>query len=112
MTTTPTPTPSTVATASNTATATATTTGDLQPVVLKTPLQTPTGTVLQITLRRAKVRDLKEAQRVATTEADQELQLLARLSQEKLTAEDLEELDLADYAQVQQQFRQMLGTAG
>lgn len=106
-----TPAPSTVATAT-TASNTATATGNLQPVVLKTPLQTPTGTVLQITLRRAKVRDLKEAQRVSATEAEQELQLLARLSQEKLTAEDLEELDLEDYAQVQRQFRQLLGHAG
>jgi len=81
-------------------------------IELKTPIKTPNGEVKTITLRRAKVRDLKEVQRLGLSDADQELMLLARLSEEKLAPEDMEELDLADYAEVQRVFRAMVGAAG
>lgn len=81
-------------------------------IELKTPIKTPNGEVKTITLRRAKVRDLKEVQRLGLSDADQELMLLARLSEEKLTPEDMEELDLADYAEVQRVFRTLVGAAG
>lgn len=81
-------------------------------IELKTPIKTPSGEVKTITLRRAKVRDLKEVQRLGLSDADQELMLLARLSEEKLTPEDMEELDLADYAEVQRVFRTLVGAAG
>lgn len=81
-------------------------------IELKNPIKTPNGEVKTITLRRAKVRDLKEVQRLGLPDADQELMLLARLSEEKLAPEDMEELDLADYAEVQRVFRAMVGAAG
>jgi hypothetical protein len=80
-------------------------------IELKTPIKTPNGEVKTITLRRAKVRDLKEVQRLGLSDADQELMLLARLSEEKLAPEDMEELDLADYAEVQRVFRTLVGAA-
>lgn len=81
-------------------------------VNLKSPIKTGKGELSQITLRRAKVRDLKEVQRMGLPDADQELMMIARLSEEKLTQEDVEELDLADYAEVQRVFRQLVGQAG
>ena len=78
-----------------------------QKMTLRYPIKTAAGEIKSVTLRRAKVRDLKEAQRGDKNEAEQEIALLSILSDEKLTPEDLEELDLADYAQLQQTFRVM-----
>ncbi len=73
---------------------------------LKHAIKLADGSMLQtITLRRPKVRDLKEAQRLAQSDEEREMALVALLSEEKLTPEDVEELDLADYAQVQAAFR-------
>lgn len=55
------------------------------------------------------MRDLKEVQRLNLPEYDQELMMLARLSEQQLCMEDMEELDLADYAEIQRQFRALLG---
>ncbi|MDD3938073.1 phage tail assembly protein [Rhodoferax sp.] len=80
-------------------------------IVLKHPVKLATGTLLErITLRRAKVRDLKQAQRSGDKPEDQELALLALLC--GLTPEDMEELDLADYHAIAVQFRGMLDVAG
>ena len=38
--------------------------------------------------------------------------LLATLSEERLTPEDIEELDAADYASLQAEFQRMVGSAG
>ena len=81
-------------------------------ITLKYPIKTPAGELKTVTLRRAKVRDLKESQRGNASEAEQELRLVASLAQENLTPEDLEELDLADYAEVQRVFRSIVGAAG
>lgn len=67
-------------------------------------------TLTSLTLRRPKVRDMKNAQRNGGTDAEHEIALLAAMSQEQLTPEDIEELDMADYAKVQAMFRRMLGS--
>lgn len=75
-------------------------------IQLKHPVKLANGQTLSaLTLRRPKVRDLKEAQRLAKSDEEREMALVALLSEEKLTPEDVEELDLADYAQVQAAFR-------
>lgn len=82
-------------------------------VTLQFPVTLADGrTVDSITLRRAKVRDLKTAQRHGSDQVEQEIMLLATLSEERLTPEDIEELDAADYAKIQDAFQRMVGAAG
>jgi hypothetical protein len=74
------------------------------------PIKTGAGqTISELTLRRPKVSDMKKAQRGSTDPASQELALIASLTEEKLTPEDMEELDLADYAKLQALFRGYVG---
>ena len=87
------------------ATATITTSTALTSVALALPLQTPTGEVSTITFRRGKAKDMMAAQRIEADPARRELVLMAMLAQEKITPEDLEELDLADLAEVQVTFQ-------
>ncbi|MEX3555335.1 MAG: phage tail assembly protein [Burkholderia gladioli] len=60
-----------------------------------------------VTLRRPTVRDLKLAQRAGDASADHEIAMIASLAAEKLTPDDLEAMDLADYAEIQVMFRRM-----
>lgn len=79
-------------------------------ITLKHPVTLATGKTLdRLTLRRPKVRDLKQAQRAHDKPEEQELALLALLA--GLTPEDIEELDLADYKALQDAFRGMLDAA-
>jgi len=76
-------------------------------ISLKYPVQLASGKkVAALSLRRAKVADLREASRGSDKPDDQELALLARLT--GLLPEDLLELDLADYKVLQDAFRGML----
>jgi hypothetical protein len=76
-------------------------------ICLKYPVQLASGKTLEkLTLRRAKVADLKEAGRAGDRQEDQEIALLARLS--GLLPEDVLELDLADYKALQDAFRGLL----
>lgn len=75
-------------------------------IKLREPVQINGASVGVLTLRRPKVRDLKEAQRISDKPEEQELALIARLA--GLTPEDVEELDLADYRQLAETFRGML----
>ncbi len=79
----------------------------MKPVVLAMPLQTPSGAVRTITFRRGKARDMMAAQRSEADPARRELVLMSMLCEEKLTPEDLEELDLADLAEVQEAFQNL-----
>jgi hypothetical protein len=74
-------------------------------VVLDMPLNTPNGVVETITLRRGKAKDMMAAQRLESDAARSEILLISMLTQEKVTAEDLEELDMADLAEVQAVFQ-------
>jgi hypothetical protein len=81
-------------------------------IPLKFPLATPSGTITTLTLRRGTVRDLKAAQGQSQgNPAELELALIAQLTEEKLTIEDLEGMDLADYAEVQARFSELVGNA-
>ena len=65
------------------------------------------------TLRHFKVRDMKLAQQQYPNDsACSELALLTAITEQKLTPEDLENLDLADYGAVQAAFRTLLDAAG
>jgi hypothetical protein len=76
-------------------------------IELKHPVKLATGQqIAKITLRRPKVRDLKQAQRVSDKAEEQELALIAQLA--GLTPEDIEELDLSDYKAIAESFRGML----
>lgn len=82
-------------------------------VELEVPLNTPSGVVNTITFRRGKAKDMMAAQRIEADPARRELVLMTMLAEEKLTPEDLEELDLADLAEVQAAFQSLfLRTAG
>ena len=73
---------------------------------LSEPLTTGDGRVLmQLTLRKGTVKDMRTAQRDASTDIDYELNLFALLTVEKLTPEDLEGMDMDDYGVIQNWFR-------
>ena len=77
-------------------------------VELEVPLKTPGGEVKTITFRRGKAKDMMAAQRIEPQDnARRELVLMSMLTEEKLTPEDLEELDLADMAEVQAAFQSL-----
>ena len=82
-------------------------------VTLQFPLTTGDGrTITEVSLRRPKVRDLKNAQRGGHGQADQEIALFAAITDERLTPEDMEELDMADYSRIQAEFQKMVGAVG
>lgn len=73
------------------------------------PYDTPNGKLTCLTFRRGKVRDQLRAQELAPGDSSrQELHLMVILADEKITIEDLEELDLGDLAAVQAKFFQLL----
>ena len=76
-------------------------------VDLAMPLATPNGEVKTISFRRGKDKDMVAAQRIESDPARRELVLMAMLSEQKLTVEDIEELDLADLAIVQAAFQSL-----
>lgn len=76
-------------------------------ITLAHPITTPAGQVTSITMRRAKVRDLRRMNDYGKDEAAQEIGLMAHLS--GMTAEDFDELDAVDYRKLQETFRGFLG---
>lgn len=76
-------------------------------VDLAMPLATPNGEVKTISFRRGKAKDMVAAQRIESDPARRELVLMAMLSEQKLTVEDIEELDLADLTIVQAAFQSL-----
>ncbi len=82
-------------------------------ITLKFPFALANGTTLyKITLRRPKVRDLKNADKRGGTAAERELVLFSMLCTPALVPEDMEEMDLADYGQVQRRFQAMVADPG
>lgn len=72
-------------------------------IKLKYPVRLATGEVLEkLVLRRPKVGDIRAVAGL-TTDAEQELAIMARIS--GLMPEDLDELDIADYKALQDFFR-------
>lgn len=69
-------------------------------IQLDYPFTTGTGEELkEITVRRAKVGDLRAAAKAGGESSEQEIVLVARIT--GLVVEDVEQLDLADYRKVQ-----------
>ena len=78
-------------------------------LTLKHPFNNAAGQRIEkLTMRRAKVKDLKAANRFGDKPEDQEIALLAILT--GLTPEDVQEMDLADYTQLQGSFRRLVGS--
>jgi hypothetical protein len=73
---------------------------------LKYPIEVEGATLSQITMRRPKVRDQLTAMKAEGSEVDQELRLFAHLCEQSPQA--LEDLDLADYQQLQRTFTAFL----
>ena len=76
-------------------------------ITLEFPITTAAGQVKTITMRRAKVKDLRRMADFGKTDAEQEIGLMARLA--GMTAEDFDELDAVDYRKLQETFRGLLG---
>lgn len=74
-------------------------------ITLNYPINTPNGELKEITLRRAKAKDLRQAQQYQDP-AEQEFYLFSALT--GVMVEDLEELDLSDYKKLQDEFNAML----
>lgn len=60
----------------------------------------------EIELRRPKVRDRLAVERSKSSDAEKEVQLIANLSE--LPIEVIEEMDLSDYAKIQQKLSNFL----
>jgi hypothetical protein len=69
---------------------------------------TPAGgkEITSLPVRRPKVRDIKASKRFGSSAEDQEIGLFSVLC--GLTAEDIEEMDAADYGALQDSFRAMV----
>lgn len=82
-------------------------------ITLEHPFTLPTGARLEkVTVRRPKVRDMKNAQKRGGSAEEKELVLFAAICEPALTPEDFEEMDLEDYGQLQRTFRRMLDGHG
>ena len=77
-------------------------------IVLDHPVEnrTENATVAEIRMRRAKVRDQRDAARAGTDDADREIRLFSNLCE--LPPEVIEDLDLADYRKLQEAFEGFL----
>lgn len=74
-------------------------------IKLNYPITTPTGEQKELTLNRPKAKDLRAVGQFKD-DAEREIHLFARLT--GLMVEDIEELDLSDYAQLQKAFQEMV----
>lgn len=77
-----------------------------QTITLDVPFKDGEGnTVTELKIRRAKVVDMREANRQGDNDADIEIALLARLT--GLVPEDFNQLDMTDYFKLQKAFMDM-----
>lgn len=77
---------------------------------LAVPLKLASGKELtEVNLRRPKVRDLKQVQRAHSEAVDQQVALLALASEEQLVPEDIDDMDLGDYMQINTFFQRIMG---
>lgn len=76
--------------------------------LLAYPFTTAAGTlVTQIELKRLTVKDLKQVRKISKDPADWDEPLIARST--GLPPEDLDNMDLADYLQLQRRFQLVTG---
>lgn len=69
-------------------------------VKLKYPIEANGKTVSEISLRRPKVRDIKNATKSTANAADEEIALVSALSNE-LSPDQVEEIDMEDFKGIQ-----------
>lgn len=72
-------------------------------ITLKFPID---PAVTQLTMRRAKVRDMLAAEKAKGNDAEKEILLFANLCE--VAPADIEALDMADYQQLQQVYKDFL----
>lgn len=78
---------------------------------LQRPFTTAAGQRIEsLSFRRLKVKDLRAAHKKTSDMAEQEFLLIAQAT--GLVPEDLDEMDAADFRNVQERFRELLGVAG
>lgn len=75
-------------------------------IQLDHPMQIDGQSIHELTIRRPKVKDLREAEKAGAGASEQELSLFARLT--GINPEDLDEMDLADYQKLQQRYSAFL----
>ncbi len=75
-------------------------------VTLEYPIKADGRIISEISLRRPKVKDQIVAEKAADNGPEREITILANLS--GLTPNDIQELDVADYARVQEVFENFL----
>ena len=75
-------------------------------VKLKYPIEFEGKKVEKLTVRRPKVKDLKDVSQKAQDDTERELLLFAKLTGQPV--ELIEELDLADYRQLQEAYASFL----
>ena len=77
-----------------------------QLIPLSYPIQVDGVTVKQLTLRRPKVRDMLAVEKNAYSDAEKEITLFANLCE--VPPASLHDLDMADYAKLQQHYHTFL----
>ena len=75
-------------------------------IKLNYPLTVDGKEVTEISMRRPKVKDQRNAEKSATDDAGREISLFSALT--GINPEDLEELDMADYTRLQEAYRSFL----
>jgi hypothetical protein len=75
-------------------------------IKLDYPLTIDGKQVSELSVRRPKVKDQRNAEKAATDNAGQEISLFSALT--GINPEDLEELDMADYTKLQQAYSSFL----
>ncbi|WP_168464796.1 phage tail assembly protein [Wolbachia endosymbiont of Ctenocephalides felis wCfeT] len=72
----------------------------MQTITLNNPITVDGISVSELTIRRPKVRDYLAMERISGSDLSKEVALTANLT--SVTKEAVEELDIADYAKVQE----------
>ncbi|WP_264735355.1 phage tail assembly protein [Wolbachia endosymbiont (group A) of Rhinocyllus conicus] len=72
----------------------------MQTIILNNPITVDGVSVAELTIRRPKVRDYLAIERLNGSDLSKEITLTANLT--SVTKETVEELDIADYAKVQE----------
>lgn len=78
-------------------------------IKLEFPIQIDGAKVGQLTMRRPTVKDMRVARNSGKTDADQELTLIANLTQ--VTPADIEALDMADYLKLVEELKGFFGSS-
>jgi hypothetical protein len=82
----------------------------MEKIILNHPIQYNGVALKEISLRRPKVRDRLVVDRMTVSDAEKEILLIANLAE--ISREAIEEIDLADYANIQKVLQSFLAPAG